>query len=114
MLFRAGFSRERAGDDLGYVHPHFLAPAERGPRRPFAQPRRQGRICALRQRHIAQLLRQAASAAQGFSWSLQAAAAGLLLGLLLFWWQARRDPLVVPVGFVASPTRPPERQVTDS
>lgn len=63
---------------------------------------------------VAQLLRQAASAAQGFSWSLQAAAAGLLLGLLLFWWQARRDPLVVPVGFVASPTRPPERQVTDS
>jgi MFS family permease len=42
---------------------------------------------------VAWLLRHTPSAAQGFAWSLQVAAAALLLGLLLYGWLARRHPL---------------------
>ncbi len=42
---------------------------------------------------VAALLARSATPGQGFGWSLQTAAAGLLAGLLVYGWLARQDPL---------------------
>ncbi len=43
---------------------------------------------------VAVLLKRSATSAEGFAWSLQIAATALLAGIGIFWWLARRHPLV--------------------
>ena len=55
---------------------------------------------------VALLLKHSVSPSQGFAWSLQIAASSLVAGIGIFWWLARRHPLVRMSG------QPPAHQAT--
>ena len=55
---------------------------------------------------VALLIQRSATSAEGFAWSLQIAASSLVAGIGIFWWLARRHPLVRLSG------QPPAHQAT--